>query len=285
MRFVTRLFPALLLGFFFITGTANAADKSVDRLMMLSGLDKQVSDMPGAIKMGFMQGAKQGGNFSDAELQAMMNSADKTLKPSVLLAAIRAQLQAKLTDSDMASLLAWYESGIGQKITAVEEKASTAEGNRQIMQHAQELLGDKKRAAAAERLDDLLGATDKMLNLQENLMLATYTSLSKAIAPDKPFDTAAFKARIAELEPKMRKNIHVYVIASLIYTYQPISDNELAQYEKFLATPAAQKYNDATIRGIDSGLQQIVSDWGFEIGKIMKQKQDSAKPMTKSTTI
>jgi hypothetical protein len=285
MRYAIRRLPALLMGIFFITAAAGAADKSVDRIMTLSGIDKQIAALPGAIKMGFLRGAKQSAAIPDAELKKMMESADKTLKPSVVLAAVRAQLQDSLTGKDTAALLAWYESGIGQKITAVEEKASTAEGNRQIMKHAQELLGNKKRAAAAQRLDKLLGATDKMLDLQENLMLATYRSLSKAIAPDKPFDTDAFKAKMAELEPKMRQNIHVYVLASLIYTYLPISDDALAQYEQFLATPAAKKFNDASIQGIDSGLQQIISDWSYDIGTIMKQKHDAAEPITKSTTI
>jgi len=257
----------------------------VDRLLQLSGITKQVTDIPDTIKMGFMQGVQQDGGMPDDILDAIMKSADDTLNPSVILDDIRSTLDKTVDKTEMRTLLAWYESDEGRKITALEEHASSPEGIEDMSRNVDRLLSDDKRLEEAKRMDGLLGTTDKMLAMQQNIMLATVASLSNVMMPDEPFDIDAFKSSQAQMEPQMRANVHAYVIVSFIYSYHSLSDDELARYENFLLTPAAKKFNDAAYSGMNSGLRKIVSAWGKSLGNILKAVQDDETQTPQETKI
>jgi len=285
MPSIPKWLPALMMSLLCMLSAADAAQSPADTLLTLSGMTKQVEDIPDTVKMGFLQGIEQEGGMPDDLIEAIMKSADEKLSAAVILDDIRARVDKTVSKEEIRALLYWYESDTGRKITAAEEYASSPEGINDMARNIDRLLSDDKRVKEAKRMDELLGTTDRLLAMQENIMLATVASLSSVMLPDEPFDIEAFKSQQAQMEPQMRANVHAYVIVSFVYAYQSLSDSELARYENFLVTPAAKKFNDAAFEGMNSGLEKIMSAWSKALWILLKELQDEEDETPQETKI
>jgi len=268
MKRIQLIFLTLAVGLFASLHAAGA--EPVDRLIALSGLDIQVDQIPDAIKSGFLEGMHGGGGLPDDVALAIMESADKTLLPSVIIGEVRSAYEKSLNEQDMSLLLAWYESAAGKAIADAEEKASRPEAMLEMLDDARRLLDDTARVETAERLDRLLGATDKILQMQKSIMAATYASMATAATPGTPPDLDGFKAQLDAETVRMRPGIHSYVIVSLVYTYRSVGDDILERYERFLGQSVTQKFNDATADAVNSGLKKIIIAWVGEVAAILK---------------
>ena len=251
---------------------ASTKENNLDKLFLLSGITKQVSELPGLVKTGFIQGVQQGTAISENEISLMLESADKTILPSVILDEIKYSLEKSLSNEDIESLLKWYESDIGESITAAEEKASTPEAYQQMMNSAQQLLENTKRVEVAARLDELLGATDMTMEIQKFSGVAIYSAIVTAMAPDQELNIDAYKSQMAAVEPQMRANIQQLVIVSFVYSYQQIDDDSLAKYETFLNRSVTKNFNNSTIKGLSRGFEKVVANWANDIAAILKNK-------------
>ena len=125
----------LLIVLFSSASFAEVSDKSIDKILDLSGLTVQVAQFPGLIKTGMSLAMQQGEPLP--EINTMLKMVDETVLVSEILQGIRASLKSSLNENEAQQLLVWYESDIGKEITAAEEKASTPDAVKQIMQEAQ----------------------------------------------------------------------------------------------------------------------------------------------------
>jgi len=251
---------------------ASTKEDNLDRLFLLSGLTKQVGQFPEMVKAGFMQGVQQGASIPEKEISLMLDSADKTILPSVILSEIQHSLEKSLSNEDIEKLLEWYESDVAKRITAAEEKASTPEAYQQMMNSAQQLLANTKRVNVAARLDDLLGATDMAMEIQEFSGVAVYSAIMTAMAPDQELNLDKYKSQMAAMEPQMRANIQQLVSVSFVYSYQGIDDDSLTKYEAFLNRSITKKFNDSAIKGLNRGFEKVVADWADDLATILKNK-------------
>lgn len=249
---------------------ASTQTNSLDRVLRLSGLTKQVGEFPGLVKAGFIQGIQQGAPLPENEVELILDSADRAIVPSTILDEIRGSLKYSLSEREIQTLLKWYESEIGKRITAAEEEASTPEAYELMINSAQEMLEDSERVEVAARLDELLGATDMTMDIQKMSGLAVYSAIMTAMAPEQELNPEAFQSQMAEMEPQMRENVRQLVLVSFIYSYQQIDDDSLAEYEAFLNLPVSQKFNSAVVTGLNRGFTQAVSRWASDIALIMK---------------
>lgn len=266
----SRLLFAVLISLFCSLSLASPKDSNLERLFLLSGITKQVGEFPGLVKAGFMQGVQQGASIPENEISLILDSADKTILPSVILDEIQLSLEKSLSNEDVETLLEWYESDIGKRITAAEEKASTPEAYQHMINSAQQLLANTKRVEVATRLDELLGATDITMEMQEFSGIAVYSAIMTAMAPDQELNIDAYKSQMAAMEHQMRANIQQLVIVSFVYSYQHIDDDSLAEYEDFLNRPITKKFNDSVIKGLNRGFEKVVASWANDLASILK---------------
>lgn len=251
---------------------ASTREDNLDRLFLLSGITKQVGEFPGMVKAGVMQGVQQGASIPENEISLILESVDKTILPSVILSEVQHSLEKSLSNDDIEKLLEWYESDLGKRITAAEEKASTPESYQQMMNSAQQLLANTKRLDLAARLDELLGATDMAIEIQEFSGVAVYSAIMTAMAPDQELNLASYKSQMAAMEPQIRANIQQLVSVSFVYSYQEIDDDSLAKYEAFLNRSITKKFNDSAIKGLNRGFEKVVTDWAGDLATILKDK-------------
>lgn len=247
------------------------AGTSVEKLLTVSGLYKQVDALPEGIKMGMNQAKQQGTPIPDGEFQAILQSIDTHIKPADIKAELTAKVSKAFNEKEIKTLLGWYESELGKEITAAEAKASTPEAYMAMQQQAQKLFADTKRVEFAQRYDALVGATDSLIDMQVSSGAAVYSAVTSAMNPDVPQDLSAFKSQVASQMAPMRANMEQMIIISLVYSHQNTSLEKLAKYETFLNTPAAMKYSKVSLSAFFDGFDKSIEKWAGGLASIMKQ--------------
>jgi hypothetical protein len=248
------------------------SNNSLDKLMVLSGLNKQIAEFSAGIQAGIAQEKQQNPSISDAEFKHLQKAIETGFQPSKILDTIKTELKNDLSEGDAEYLLSWYESDLGKRITKTEVEASTSDSFREMMENSQRYLGDKDRVWMAKRLDFLMGATDKVVQIQMNTSTAVFSSFSTAMNPEKPVNIEAFKSQISSQEPQVRANTEQFMVLSLAYAYKDIDLANLKKYAHFLEHPIAARFNDSVFKGMDNGFLSGVG----EMTKLLKAEQQRA---------
>ncbi len=251
---------SLLMMLFFtsIVLAGEISEGSLDKLQALSGLDKQVAELPGMVRAGVEQARQQGSPIPDAEFNEVMSSIVSAFQPSVILSTIGMEIKNNISESEAKDLLAWYESDLGRRITKAEENASTPAAYQEMIKNAQILLADEKRVESAKKLDSLLNATGMAMQLQENAGVAVFTAISTVKNPGQPVNMEAFMAQMTAQEPQIRANIEQLVVLSFVYSYKDIDIASIEKYIIFLERPNTKKFNDSVLKGMKYAFNQSV---------------------------
>jgi hypothetical protein len=210
---------------------AQASDETIDKVLELSGLVEQVSQIPGQIMMGMEQARLQGAAIPEDFHNAMLATVESSIAPSDIIEEIGNSLQQQISDSEAQDLLAWYQSDLGRKITAAEEKASSPDAFQQMVQEAQIHLANSERVKFAKTIDSLLGATDMAVGIQEYTGIAVYSAIMTAMQPGVPLNLDRLKAQISASSAQTRAALQQMIILNLVYAYRTIDTEELARYE------------------------------------------------------
>ncbi|PIE43031.1 MAG: hypothetical protein CSA50_07505 [Gammaproteobacteria bacterium] len=269
---VSSFLFAIFISLFCSFCLASSKQSNLDKLILLSGLPKQTNEFPELVKSSFKQGVQQGGSIPEDEMSLLLDSIDKAILPSVILNEVQLSLEKSLSNRDIETLLQWYESDIGERITKAEEKASTPQAYQDMIHSAQQLLANTKRVEVAKRLDNLLGTTDMTMEIQKFSSIAVYSAIMTTLTPDQELDLATYKAQMAKIEPQMRASIQQFVIVSFVYSYRSIDDGSLARYEQFLNRPVTKKFNSSVVAGLMSGLKKVLANWADDIAAFLKDK-------------
>ena len=261
--------------------SGDISKESLDRIMALSGLNKQVAEFPGMVGAGVEQARQQGSAIPDAEFSEMQRAIESAFQASEILSAISREVKISTSEAGAKELLAWYESDLGRKITIAEEKATTPAAYQEMIREAQSLLADEERVKYAKKLDSLLSSTDMAMQLQETTGLAVFTAMSTAMNPDQPVNVEAFKAQMSAQAQQLRANIEQLVIVSYVYSYKHIDTESIEKYVKFLEQPNTKRFNYSVIKGTKYALDQSIRKMANSMAAIFKkhaEKGNRVKP-------
>lgn len=166
---------------------------------------------------------------------------------------------AELSEREVDTLLSWYHSPAGQKISAAQAYASSEKGFADMMRQANTLLNEQRLMSLAVILDKQLNFTDFIVELQKYQAFAEYsTQRSYRIQPlqRQQFDQAMHKRK-----EELHFNAEQLVTISLAYAFKDISAEEVAAYKEFLQKPLSQSYLKAAMAGLKTGMERVVDNW------------------------
>lgn len=232
-------------------------DTSVDRLLIDSGIDAQ---MPVFEKM-VNAALEQNPGLEQEEREVLQHIAMESLRPEVIYDRVRMGVERVLQPGDRETLLLWFSSPLGQRITQLELQGLEDGVLPALKAAAPALLADKERMQAASRLDGLMQATVLGLKLQEKAMQANHIAVEIAAHPNAAVDTAALEAQLEEHREPLLQLMQQQTLLSLAFTYRDLPAEKLASYESFLSTSAAQRYQQGIQTGLLAGVDVVLQDW------------------------
>ena len=261
----TVLRLALILTFFIPTSilalntTDQLTNETLDKLIVLSGIDKQVSQYPAGINAGIEQANEQAQKkLSDVELKEMKKAVSDAFQASAILNTLRVNIKQNISEADAKEVLKWYESDLGKKITKVEEEASTPAAYKEMQKEAKTLAADKERVAFAVKIDDLLHISDMMVELLENTQIAVIVAISKTQYPDRDVNVNTLKTQFAPYKQQVKAKYRQIGILSMVYTYKTISIKDLNKYLRFLERQNTMKFNKSIILGFKEAFNESI---------------------------
>lgn len=241
----------VMLVFACIPASAQGTPSQTERLLDLSGLTLQLSEIVQQTKVGLEDAASEVG-LPSASLDVMRTALNDVLDPAALLSAIDYELQTRLSAADIEQLLLWYESGVGRRITQAEERASTADAQLEIKEQSAALMRDFRRVAYAIQLDQLLGTTDFAMSQAVNVSLISLTAIMSTANPNARVNLDVVRAGMGPYEREVRPTLEKLTVLSYVYAYRDLSFSDLELYQEFLSTPESTKFHAIIEQTVDS---------------------------------
>ncbi|MCK0154720.1 DUF2059 domain-containing protein [Alcanivorax sp. S6407] len=232
--------------------------QAVSRLLIDSGVDAQMPVF-GQLVQGTLA---QNPALEDGEQrEVLQHIAMESFRGDVIYRHVERAVAEALQPGDMETLQLWYGSPLGQKITEMELQSQQADSLPAMKAAAESLMADRERIAAAARLDDLTGASALAVTLQQRALLANHMAESIAADPEVPVDTAALDAQLQQHREPMQQLLRQQTVLSLAFTYRELPVDRIASYESFLATSAAQRYQQGVKAGLLAGVDAVMESW------------------------
>ena len=251
---------------------ASASEKSLDELIVLSGLRDQIEQFPQLMKAGMRSAKDESSTFSDSAYALILASIDQTILSSEILVRVKTALAIELSSADVELLLNWYVSDLGRQITQAEANSSTADADSKILALESQLLTNTERLDFAQRFDQLLGATDMNIELQKHSSVAIFSAMVAAAHPQQVTDISPFVDQIEALSEQSRPVIEKDILLAFIYAYQNIETKELVRYENFLNEVESKKFNRIVVKSLSAAIELSISKWARSLMSIFQHK-------------
>lgn len=203
---------------------------------------------------------------------AWNETVEKLYAPARLEDALIEELNLGLTDNDLIKITAFYESELGQRIVGLEVAARRA-----MMDDAVEDAASEEWMAMEERGDarwQLLTAFVEGSDLIEANVagamtsnFAFYQGLVEGHAFDFTLTEEGILADVWSQEDRIRTTTTDWAYSFASLAYQPLTDDEFAQYLSFVETPEGKALNAALLAAFNDEFVKISRELGFSAAR------------------
>lgn len=265
-RILTLTLTVLLL---FFSGQASAQNALLDELMDKSGITKQLEGFSELLQMGFSDATQGAEPEKQEELKLIQEKMARAYDMDKFNAALRKSMGENLNDADITEVLKWLNSPLGQKITRIEEKGSTVEAEQAkqaFMMSFDPQSISQERLAAVGDLESAINATELLLTIILNSQKAIMMAVMPYVPVEQRISAKEIDMQIEMNRPILQSQYEDYIIGSMVFTYQELSDDELKSYVAFAQTPAGIKYHKVTSNAFSEAFTQAAAAFGDEIG-------------------
>ena len=243
---------------------------AAQELTKKSGLWIQLDSLGAQVRGGMSAAmAKNPGKLSDAQKTRMLDCTQAAYAADGLRAPAVDAVAGTLQPADVAPLLAWYDSPLGHKISALEESsgAQVPDPQERLRRGAESLAGASEARKTA--LQSILTETHSVEIMADTLIemaLAVQQGLASADPAASGATIAELKANLTSRRPQLIQHYTQISLAAYAFTYAALSDDELAKYAVHLGTPAAKTFNDGSTRGVARAL----TSGSVKLGRCLK---------------
>lgn len=253
MKFISSFLTLLLIYFLSISCVTAADLKSANELYTKSGLEKQMRDIGPALLAGYLNNYSKSRRHTarDKKIyrdigQVIENSFDTQAMKEIVVNG----LVNNIAESDMKLILAWLGSPVGNKITKMEERASSKEGMAGMQDYIRNI---KKYPPPAERIrliKDLNSSMNIVKTTVDMALVAQFALSTTTKKIKKKLSCDDIRKQYAEFIKKNRSRVEPMiahqVYGSLLYTYQALPNGDLEKYVAFAKSASGIKYNNIT---------------------------------------
>jgi hypothetical protein len=234
-----------------MTAEKKADPGSVETLMVKSGLSKQLEQVAPMMQDGMAQ-QNQGPNaLSPEKMTELSGLAAKAFDAKVLREKVQKHIQANMSEADVQAALSWLRSPLGEKITKLEEEASTPAAYAEMQKMADKLTGNSGRVELARRLDNAVKATETGVAVALNTQTAMIAALTSGTAPEERPTMNDIEKEVAKSKGQIRSAVEQSTILSFLYAYRSLSDAEIGKYIDFASSASGKRYHAVTAEGVN----------------------------------
>ena len=257
---------------------AMAADKltvqQAGALVTQSGLEAQLPSIAPSVAAGLTLNPGFASNLSEDKLQLVLKAFSNAYSPLRLSMDIAAELPGQLRQADGQEALLWFESELGRKITALEDRASEAASDSTVMEQALDLYQrlPPRRAERYERLVKASAVAESSAQLLINTSTGTAYGVASTAAASSP-DFEEIRGEYARHREEMVNTLRGQFSVLFASAYQSLAEAELDQYIAFVESPAGSAFHKAMATAIDRAMVKAAKDAGKQIADAVKLRK------------
>lgn len=255
MKLGTLVKPLLVTGLL-LAGPVSAAP-SARQVLEASPVDDIVTQYPAMMSQGIREGLKRSGQVPPMVADTVGYLVSNSFRSADIEQQIASDLDEQLSDEQLVAVRDWYQTPVGQKISAAEIAASAPSAWQEVRARAPELNQKYKgteRARLFDRFDRASRATESAVDTAIAVQLGLATAMAAFSNDSVHYDE--LKQRIESQRAMLRGVVGQQVYDSYLYTYENIGSQEMDLYLDFLESPAGTAFSGV----VTSSVQQAVTD-------------------------
>ena len=250
----------------FYSGSVSAEDKLVDELMEKSGLNLAIEQMPDQIGQGFVVGLSKMEDVGKGEIEKINKLMRKSFSNDILKKTMNKYISENLKKADIKKTIEWLDSPLGKKITDLENKSQTAEAEQYLMENMEYILSKTDKLERAKKFDKAIKMTDKIVDMMQNIQKTMMVAMMSYAPEGQKMTTAQIERMVEKSREEERAAMETIVHASIVSTYQTLSDKEFNQYIEFNESPSGSRYNNVTLKAFGIAFEEALKKFAGLIG-------------------
>lgn len=267
MRVLSQVKPALL--FLLLVCTSATASPLADSVLRASPVDAIVAQYPAMMSQGVREGLKQSGRVEPFVANTISSIVSNAFSVAEIRAQVLEDLDQGLSDQQLNSVLAWYETPLAEKITQAEIAASRPDAWKTVEAEAAELQDRYKgseRAKLFDRFDRAARATESTVDTTVAVQLGLASAMA-AFNGSKGPTFEQLKQKIESQRGMLRGMVGQQVYVGYLYTYQDLSTEELKDYTEFLESDAGSAFTRVVTNSIQRSITEPVESVGSQLAR------------------
>ena len=273
LRTPGTILTALLLLPSLVFGQAPDADQ-LQTLYVQSGMAALVEQIPAGIQAGFDQAFSDDGanSFSASQIKIIRARIPQAYAEADMRPRIMSALAEQMTAADYTIVMAWLDSAVGRKCTALESAAAAPEALEAMEGFARELQQSPPPPSRVALLGELAAAVRAAENAVEvvmNTQLAVAAGMMAALPAEQQKPLDLIRDQIEQLRPQITAAMQNQTVIAFLYTYQDLTEAEIGAYLRFARSEVGARYHNAASAGIQQALTAGSLNLGAMIAEIM----------------
>ncbi len=265
MRALSQVKPALL--FLLLVCTSATASPLADSVLRASPIDEIVAQYPAMMSQGVREGLKQSGRVEPFVANTISNVVSNAFSVAQIRAQVVEDLNQGLSDQQLNSVLAWYETPLAERITQAEVAASRPSAWKEVEAGAaglQEKFQGTERAKLFDRFDRAARATESAVDTTVAVQLGLASAMA-AFNGSKGPTFEQLEQKIENQRGMLRGMVAQQVYVGYLHTYQGLSTLELKDYIEFLESDAGSEFTRVVTNSIQRSITDPVESVGSQL--------------------
>ncbi len=267
-------------------GVAASAEQDLAHALYIrSGMEQQMRSLPLAIQVGFDQARNQNERLRQIPQDAYGNIKGllaESFAAGRLNDQVIRHIKAQLGQDEMQKILAWLNSPLGKKCSALFQATATPQSTAELkafMAKSKKSPVLPARRNLIQKLADATKAVETTLEVAVNTQLVV-TAVMGTTAPteqQKPFSTILTEVfgNRPLLEPKVRQQI----TPLLLYLCRSLSNAELEKYLAFARSSGGAHYFTSVFNGIKLALIDSSVRFGSSLADLQWMRRQAGEAL------
>ena len=253
-----------------VHGKASEKETLTGQLMKMSGLEEQLNQIKEHV---FTNLNEEKETVPEDLYEAITQAMAEAYEGKKMQEIVSARLSANLNIEEMRGILNWLQSGLGRKITGLEEDASTPEAFEAMQTYTRQLQTSPptpQRLELSQRLDHATNATTMAVDI---ILLTAYgvaAALDTIMPEDQRTDLDMLREEIESQRQELTPFIQQMTIASFLFTYRTLGDAEIERYIAFCESDLGKRYNLVVGAAFMNAMLEATETMRAELMNILK---------------
>ncbi|HKQ63567.1 MAG TPA: DUF4124 domain-containing protein [Methylomirabilota bacterium] len=237
----------------------------LDELLELAGVRTQLAGIVSRVAADLRPPPAQ---MSAADRAAIDRVLAQSLRDDAVYAAVREAFRPQVDRPSLEATAAWLRTPVARKIVALETASSEPETEQKVAEYAATLKTNPapaRRLELLQRLDWVTGANETSADLVAVIARGLSSAVSAAGPPQRRLRPGQIEDRAAQVRARANESLREVRTMSMLYTYQTLHDDELAEYVRFSGSDAGRWYNTAMRKSLVAALGKAVEQTAAEL--------------------